>query len=159
MEKVEFNLVDVLNCVKDGITYKQVSPNEILGYQLCALTSNPYKDYINGNLNIPTGFLTIILTESDNGSWKVEVPFEHFNKIAEFQGIGTDLSKSLELGINMYQLMDDTFYMVNKRCKDPNKVFKEIPESYFKMINFRDANKGEIEYRFPEIEPVINKIL
>lgn len=29
MEKVEFNLVDVLNCVKDGITYKQISTNEI----------------------------------------------------------------------------------------------------------------------------------
>ena len=86
----------------------------------------------------------------DNESWKVEVPFEHFNKIAEFQGIGNDLSKSLELGVNIYQIMDTTFHMVNEG-KDPDEVFKEIPEFYFKNINFRDANKGEIEYRFPEI--------
>jgi hypothetical protein len=156
MEKVEFNLVDVLNCVKDGITYKQISTKEILGYQLCTLTSNPYEDYINENLNIPAGFLTIIVTRMDNESWKVEVPFEHFNKIAEFQGIGNDLSKSLELGVNIYQIMDTTFHMVNEG-KDPDEVFKEIPEFYFKNINFRDANKGEIEYRFPEIEPIIIK--
>ena len=156
MEKVEFNLVDILNCIKDGITYKQVSPNEILGYQLCALTSNPYEDYINGNLNIPAGFLTIIVTRLDNGSWKVEVPFDHFSKIAEFQGTGTDLSKSLELGVNIYQMMNDTYEMVDEG-KSPDDAFKEIPEFYFSIINFRDAKKEEIEYRFPEIEPIVIK--
>lgn len=156
MERVEFNLNEVLNCVKDGITYKQINSTEIIGYQLCALTSNPFDDYIKGNLNIPAAFITIRVTMDEAGKWKTEVPFEELGKICTFYGEGTDLSKSLALGINMYDIMSTISERI-RSGEDKDKVFNEIPDFYLEIVSFRDALPGEIPYNYPVINAVIIK--